>query len=143
MKNVKNFVKGTAAAILAGLTMMTAAVPAIGAYAAEAPQTAASTAKYKVYKDDMTVKMYGEEWTHDEFEAFWVAVYKSFGADVTIEMVKDYTGSPHSEEWIRTGGPVFFADCWFQLNWYEKNDMMDTSHKYYIGKGWRSSEGWR
>ena len=143
MKNVKNFVKGTAAAILAGLTMMTAAVPAIGAYAAETPQTAASTAKYKVYKNDMTVNMWGAEFTHDKFETFWMDVYEGFGADVTIEMVKDYTGSPYSEEWIRVGGPQHFADCWFQLNWYAKNDMTDLCHKFEIGERWGSPEGWR
>ena len=152
MKNTTTLKRKIAAGMIAAVAAVSAfavTASADSTQAGAAPKTAvteqpaAGAAKYKVYKNDMTVKMYGEEFTHDEFEAFWVAVYKSFGADVTIEMVKGYTGSPHSEEWIRTGGPVFFADCWFQLHWYEKNDMMDTCHRYYIGKGWRSSEGWR
>ena len=103
----------------------------------------ASAASYKVYKDDVTVRWLDTEWNHEEFEKAWVSIYNAFGADVTIEMVKDYTQSPHSEEWIRSGGPYFFADCWFQLHWYQKNDMMNIEHKYCIGMGWHSKEGWR
>ena len=143
--------------IAAGMIAVVAAVSAFAVTASAdstqtdaAPETAfteqqpaAGAAKYKVYKNDMTVKMYGEEWTHDEFEAVWIAIYEGFGADVTIEMVKDYTNSPHSEEWIRTGGPRYFVDCWFQLNWYAKNDITDLCHKFEIGRGWWSPEGWR
>ena len=99
MKN-KKFAKSIAG-ILACTAMLTGVIPAAS--------LSSSAAEYKVYKNDVTVNFYGEQISHDEFEGFWVAVYENFGADVTIEFVKDYTGSPHSEEWIRTGGPVFFG----------------------------------
>lgn len=131
---MKNKIKRTFTTVISSLMLMMAFIPSVSVSAA---------AKYKVYKNNVTVKMYGEDFTHDEFEKLWMLIYESFGADVTIEMVKEYTNSPHSEEWIRVGGPEHFVDCWFQLHWYAMNDMNDTCYKYYIGEGWRSPEGWR
>ena len=133
MKHTK-FAKKLAAA-LACTSMLAAVIPAasISAHAAE----------YKVYKNDITVEWLGATWTHDEFSQAWTDIYEAFGADITIRMVKNYTQSPHSEEWIRVGGPQHFADCWFQQHWYDANDMRDAYYRYTIGEGWNKSEGWR
>ena len=104
---------------------------------------ASSLPEYKVYKNDITVEWLGAIWTHDEFSKAWTAIYEAFGADITIIMIEDYTRSPHSEEWIRVGGPQHFADCWFQQHWYDANDMRDAYHCYTIGEGWYAPEGWR
>ena len=103
----------------------------------------ASAKEYKVYKNDVTVKMFDEEWNEDDFRTFWTEIYKYYGADVTIEMIKDIFQTPYAEELIRTGGPNYFVDCYFMQTWRWLNGLLVGKYQFYIGKGWHEAEGWR
>ena len=103
----------------------------------------ASAKEYKVYKNDVTVKMFDEEWNEADFRTFWTEIYKYYGADVTIEMIKDIFQTPYAEEVIRTGGPNYFVDCYFMQTWRWLNGLLVGKYQFYIGKGWHEAEGWR
>ena len=103
----------------------------------------ASAKEYKVYKNDVTVKMFDAEWNEADFRTFWTEIYKYYGADVTIEMIKDIFQTPYAEELIRTGGPNYFVDCYFMQTWRWLNGLLGGKYQFYIGKGWHEAEGWR
>ena len=103
----------------------------------------ASAKEYKVYKNDVTIKMFDAEWNEAEFRTFWNKIYNNFGADVTIEMIKDIFQTPYAEELIRTGGPNYFVDCYFMQTWRWLNGLLEGKYQFYIGKGWHEAEGWR